>query len=80
VRHAVDVRRQQFHPGDVTVLYSQTMQASDGNPIQLLHDGRARSLAEAILWHGGQAEESVRRYKALPRVEREALEAFLWDL
>ncbi len=80
VKHAVDARRQQFHPGDISILYTQTMQASDQNPIQLLHDGRAQSLAEAILWHGGQAENSVRLYKALPRSDREALEAFLWDL
>lgn len=80
VKHAVDTRPQQFHPGDISVLYTQTMKAADSNPIQLLHDGRAQSLAEAILWHGGQAEMSVRRYKALPRADREALEAFLWDL
>lgn len=80
VKHSVDARRQQFHPGDISILYTQTMQASDSNPIQLLHDGRAQTLAEAILWHGGQAENSVRLYKALPRTDREALEAFLWDL
>ena len=80
MKHAIDVRRQQFHPGDISILYTQTMQASDQNPIELLHDGRARSLAEAILWHGGEAEASVMRYKALPRADREALEAFLWDL
>ncbi|HET9240362.1 MAG TPA: di-heme oxidoredictase family protein [Oligoflexus sp.] len=80
VKHAADVRRQQFHPGDISILYTDTMKASDQNPIQLLHDGRAQSLAEAILWHGGQAETSVKRYKALPRADREALEAFLWDL
>jgi CxxC motif-containing protein (DUF1111 family) len=80
VKHAADVRRQQFHPGDISILYTETMKASDQNPIQLLHDGRAQSLAEAILWHGGQAEASVKRYKSLPRADREALEAFLWDL
>jgi CxxC motif-containing protein (DUF1111 family) len=80
VKHAADVRRQEFHPGDISILYTESMKASDQNPIQLLHDGRAQSLAEAILWHGGQAEASVKRYKALPRSDREALEAFLWDL
>ncbi|HYX38249.1 MAG TPA: di-heme oxidoredictase family protein [Oligoflexus sp.] len=79
-RHAVNARRDQFRPGDINILYPDTMKASDGNPLQLLHDGRAQSLAEAILWHGGQAAESVRLYKALPRSDREALEAFLWDL
>lgn len=46
----------------------------------LLHDGRARSLLEAILWHGGEAaaaRESVRR---MSTEEREALLAFLRSL
>ncbi len=80
VKHSVDVRKDQFPPGKIEILYTDTMRASDGNPIELLHDGRARSLAEAILWHGGQAADSVKRYKGLSRADREALEAFLWDL
>jgi len=80
VRHAVDERREQFPPGNIQILYPDTMKASDANPIHFLHDGRAQSLAEAILWHGGQAADSVRLYKALPRTDREALEVFLWDL
>lgn len=39
-----------------------------------LHDGRARSLEEAILWHGGEAEEAKRRFMALPKEDREALQ------
>ena len=35
-----------------------------------LHDGRARSLAEAILWHGGQAQSSRDRWAALDAQER----------
>jgi CxxC motif-containing protein (DUF1111 family) len=46
----------------------------------LLHDGRARTAEEAILWHGGEAEPARERWKALPRVEREALLAFLGSL
>jgi CxxC motif-containing protein (DUF1111 family) len=45
-----------------------------------LHDGRARGLAEAILWHGGEAEAAKRRFRALARAEREALIAFLRSL
>lgn len=45
-----------------------------------LHDGRARGLSEAILWHGGEARRSSERYKALSREEREALLAFLRSL
>ncbi len=43
----------------------------------LLHDGRARSPAEAILWHGGEAEEARAAFLALDLAEREALLAFL---
>ncbi|HEX9648783.1 MAG TPA: di-heme oxidoredictase family protein, partial [Alphaproteobacteria bacterium] len=45
-----------------------------------LHDGRARNLAEAILWHGGEAEAARERFRALPRGDREALLAFLRSL
>ena len=43
----------------------------------LLHDGRARTIEEAILWHGGEAENSQERFKALSQTEREQLLAFL---
>jgi CxxC motif-containing protein (DUF1111 family) len=46
----------------------------------LLHDGRARSSEEAILWHGGEAEGARASYRALPRERREALLAFLATL
>jgi CxxC motif-containing protein (DUF1111 family) len=46
----------------------------------LLHDGRARGFAEAILWHGGEAEDSRERFKALTRAERDDLDAFLESL
>jgi CxxC motif-containing protein (DUF1111 family) len=46
----------------------------------LLHDGRARSLEEAILWHGGEAERSRRAYISLTRAERVALAAFIESL
>ena len=42
-----------------------------------LHDGRARSLEEAILWHGGEAEESRLQFMSLTKVERDALIRFL---
>ena len=45
-----------------------------------LHDGRARNLAEAILWHGGEAEASKEHFRHLPRVDREALLQFLRSL
>jgi CxxC motif-containing protein (DUF1111 family) len=45
-----------------------------------LHDGRARSLAEAIVWHGGEAKAARDRYVHLPKAERDALGAFLQSL
>ncbi|MET0593775.1 MAG: di-heme oxidoredictase family protein [Polyangiaceae bacterium] len=45
-----------------------------------LHDGRARSLAEAILWHGGEAQESRARFVKMTKAERDALVSFLESL
>lgn len=45
-----------------------------------LHDGRARNLTEAILWHGGEAEKSKNAFKALSKSDREALIKFLESL
>lgn len=46
----------------------------------LLHDGRARDLAEAILWHGGEAEAARERFRTLPADERARIIAFLESL
>jgi CxxC motif-containing protein (DUF1111 family) len=43
----------------------------------LLHDGRARTIAEAILWHGGEADASKERFRLAPARDRDALLAFL---
>lgn len=45
-----------------------------------LHDGRARNLTEAILWHGGEAERARQRFENLSTADREALLAFLRSL
>lgn len=47
---------------------------------RLLHDGRARGPAEAILWHGGEAQAAAERFRRLPARDRQALEAFLDSL
>jgi CxxC motif-containing protein (DUF1111 family) len=47
---------------------------------QFLHDGRANSLLEAILWHGGEAQAARDAVVALPKPDREALIAFLESL
>jgi CxxC motif-containing protein (DUF1111 family) len=45
-----------------------------------LHDGRARTPFEAVLWHGGEAEEAKQRVLTLSKQQREALIAFLDSL
>lgn len=45
-----------------------------------LHDGRARTLTEAILWHGGEAKAAREGFKQLSEEERDALIAFLKSL
>lgn len=45
-----------------------------------LHDGRARSVEEAILWHGGEAASSQKTFKALSRAQRQSLIEFLNSL
>ena len=45
-----------------------------------LHDGRARSFTEAIMWHGGEAEVSREAFRNFPREDRTAITAFLGSL
>jgi CxxC motif-containing protein (DUF1111 family) len=45
-----------------------------------LHDGRARNVEEAILWHGGEAQASRDGYAALDESSRAALLAFVNSL
>jgi CxxC motif-containing protein (DUF1111 family) len=46
----------------------------------LLHDGRARGFAEAILWHGGEGEAARERFRTLSEEDRAALLRFLESL
>jgi CxxC motif-containing protein (DUF1111 family) len=52
---------------------SQTVSGSGA----LLHDGRARNVAEAILWHGGEAQAARDAFARMPRAHREALVRFV---
>lgn len=45
-----------------------------------LHDGRARNIEEAILWHGGEAQSARDAYAKLPKAERDALIKFVESL
>ena len=45
-----------------------------------LHDGRALTLEEAILWHGGEADNARNAFKELPEQRRESVLRFLYSL
>ena len=45
-----------------------------------LHDGRARSLLEAVMWHGGEAQQARDRVQGFSAEQRAALVAFLSSL
>lgn len=45
-----------------------------------LHDGRARNLLEAIMWHGGEAAQSREAVRAMAKEDRQALLTFLASL
>lgn len=45
-----------------------------------LHDGRARTIEEAILWHGGEAQKSRDAFMQLSKTDRDALIKFIRSL
>jgi CxxC motif-containing protein (DUF1111 family) len=47
---------------------------------RLMHDGRADGVMEAILWHGGEAEESRDKVLKMSKPERDALVKFVESL
>ena len=53
---------------------------AQGGSYFLLHDGRARSIEEAILLHGGEAEQSKTNYSQLTEIEKHQLIKFLESL
>ena len=48
--------------------------------VSFLHDGRAQTIEEAILWHGGEAKRSQQYYKNLNKEQRQKLIYFLESL
>jgi CxxC motif-containing protein (DUF1111 family) len=52
---------------------------TNGTPYYL-HDGRARTMTEAILWHGGEAKKSKDAFVQLSKSDRDALLKFLQSL
>jgi CxxC motif-containing protein (DUF1111 family) len=53
---------------------------SQGGQYFLLHDGRAKSIGDAILQHGGEAQQSRERYQQLNAADKAALIKFLESL
>ena len=52
---------------------SQTVSGSTA----MLHDGRARNVTEAILWHGGEAAGAREAFRSMPKADREVLVKFV---
>ena len=49
-------------------------------PVRLLHDGRARSIEEAVLWHDGEARDARNRYSHLTAEQRRTLADWITGL
>jgi len=49
-------------------------------PLTFLHDGRARSIVEAVLWHDGEGRTARRKFETLGAADREALERWILGL
>ena len=58
-------------------LWGIGLQKSKTGQQRFLHDGRARTISEAILWHGGEAEAAKQAYLALNKQQRTALIKFV---
>ncbi|MFX9862970.1 di-heme oxidoredictase family protein, partial [Acinetobacter baumannii] len=56
-----------------TPLWGLNRLAARDGQLSLLHDGRARSVTEAILWHGGEAAGAKERFMTMPAAERKRL-------
>lgn len=63
-----------------TPLWGLGLQQTVNNHTRLLHDGRARDITEAILWHGGEAQRSQDAFRAMSKADRQALLKFLESL
>ena len=61
-------------------LWGLGLTARAGGRAGYLHDGRARTLLEAVLWHGGEAGPARDRVAGMPSEDRAALIRFLESL
>lgn len=63
-----------------TPLWGIGLQEKVNGHTYFLHDGRARNLVEAIMWHGGEAEASKNLFRRMNKEDRDALIAFINSL
>ena len=63
-----------------TPLWGIGLQQKVNGHTYFLHDGRARNMQEAILWHGGEGEASKNIYKKMSKEKRDKLIKFLESL
>lgn len=63
-----------------TPLWGIGLQEKVNGHTYFLHDGRARNLTEAILWHGGEGEASRNLFMKMSKDDRSALIRFLESL
>jgi CxxC motif-containing protein (DUF1111 family) len=61
-------------------LWGLGLQKTVNGHTRLLHDGRARDVSEAILWHGGEAERAKETFRQMSKEDREALLEFIDSL
>lgn len=61
-------------------LWGLGSQALVNGHTRLLHDGRAKNVKEAILWHGGEATPSLNAFKKLSKIDEKNLLSFLKGL
>lgn len=61
-------------------LWGLGLQRTVNDHTRLLHDGRARDVSEAILWHGGEGERAKEAFRTLSSKDREALLRFIDSL
>lgn len=76
-RNEFDAGARDWRTAPLWGIGSRTM--VNGNA-QLLHDGRARNVTEAILWHGGEAAVSRQAFINMSKQEREVLVQFVESL
>lgn len=80
---AGDLRQYMAQPGSggAPVQLGRADQRVDKSTnVGYLHDGRARSLTEAIIWHDGEAAQARARFAKLAKADRDAILAFLRSL